>query len=229
MSAEVLVTGGTGVLGRQIAELLRSAGAGVRVMSRRGKPGTVRWDLLAGEGLERAVVVWIPSSTAPPARSARPGSGRGRDGTPAPRRREGGSIPLRLHIHRRHRPRILTVLPIELDTERVVADSPIPHTILRATQFYDLVLMVMRFLGRLPVIPLPFGFLGQPIDSGEVADLMVRLALSKPAGRVPDVGGPEVMTMEDAARTYLDVMGSRKRIAKSRFVARRPAPSAVAR
>ena len=55
MSPEILVTGGTGVLGRQIVERLGSAGAGVRVMSHSGKPGTLRGDLLTGEGVERAV------------------------------------------------------------------------------------------------------------------------------------------------------------------------------
>jgi uncharacterized protein YbjT (DUF2867 family) len=94
----------------------------------------------------------------------------------------------------------------------VVEGSPIPHTILRATQFYDLVLMALRFLGRAPVMPIPRGFLGQPVDAGEVADRLVELSLSGPAGRVPDIGGPEVGTLAGAARTYLKVTGLRRRI-----------------
>jgi uncharacterized protein YbjT (DUF2867 family) len=54
--------------------------------------------------------------------------------------------------------------------------------------------------------------LGQPIDSGEVADRMVELALSEPAGRVPDIGGPEVRTVEDMVRAYLKATGSRKKV-----------------
>ncbi len=81
--------------------------------------------------------------------------------------------------------------------ERVVEESPIPHTILRATQFYDLILMALRALERLPV---PEGFLGQPIDAGEVAKRPVGLALSEPTGRVRVVGGPEVRTLDDAVR-----------------------------
>jgi len=101
---------------------------------------------------------------------------------------------------------------IKLETERVVEGSPVPNTILRATQFYDLVLRVLRFLDRLPVMVIPRGFLGQPIDAGEVADHLVELVLSEPAGRVPDIGGPEVGTLADAARDYLRVKGSRRRI-----------------
>jgi uncharacterized protein YbjT (DUF2867 family) len=67
-------------------------------------------------------------------------------------------------------------------------------------------------LGRLPVMPIPGGFLGQPIDAGEVAGRLVDIALSGPAGRVQDVGGPEVSTLAAAARTYLKVAGLRRRI-----------------
>jgi uncharacterized protein YbjT (DUF2867 family) len=101
---------------------------------------------------------------------------------------------------------------IKLETERVVEDGLIPYTILRATQFYDLVLMALRFLDRLPAMVVPRGFLGQPIDTGEVAERLVELALSGSAGRVPDIGGPEVGTLADAARDYLQAKGSRRRI-----------------
>jgi uncharacterized protein YbjT (DUF2867 family) len=101
---------------------------------------------------------------------------------------------------------------IKLETERVVEAAPVPHTILRATQFYDLVLMAMRFLDRLPLMVVPRGFLGQPIDAGEVAGRLVELALSGPAGRAPDIGGPEVRTLADAARGYLQSKGSGRRI-----------------
>jgi uncharacterized protein YbjT (DUF2867 family) len=100
---------------------------------------------------------------------------------------------------------------IKLDTERVIESSPVPYTILRATQFYDLVLMAVRFLERMPIMFVPNGFPGQPIDAGEVAGRMVELALSDPAGRVPDIGGPEVRTVADIVRGYLEVRGRQKR------------------
>jgi hypothetical protein len=40
----------------------------------------------------------------------------------------------------------------------------------------------------------------------------VELALSRPMGRVPDIGGPEVRTLADAARGYLRAKGSTRRI-----------------
>jgi nucleoside-diphosphate-sugar epimerase len=54
-ASEVLVTGGTGVLGSRVVERLGSAGIEARVLSRSGRYGTYKGDLLTGEGLDLAV------------------------------------------------------------------------------------------------------------------------------------------------------------------------------
>ena len=41
-ASEILVTGGTGLLGGPVVERLRAGGRAVRVMSRGGRAGTVR-------------------------------------------------------------------------------------------------------------------------------------------------------------------------------------------
>jgi uncharacterized protein YbjT (DUF2867 family) len=74
------------------------------------------------------------------------------------------------------------------------------------------VLRALRILDRLPALLVPRGFVGQPVDSGEVADRLIELALAPPAGRVPDVGGPEILSSSELARTYLEVAGLRKRL-----------------
>jgi uncharacterized protein YbjT (DUF2867 family) len=110
---------------------------------------------------------------------------------------------------------------MKLETERIVERSEVPWTILKATQFHGLVLRLIQRLDRLPVVmPVPRGFL-QPIDAGEVADRTAKLAA--PAGRVPDVGGPEVRTFADLARSYFQAAGRRKRVVEE------PVPSKIAR
>jgi uncharacterized protein YbjT (DUF2867 family) len=91
----------------------------------------------------------------------------------------------------------------KLAAERVVADSGLPWTTLRATQFHDLILMTARQMARLPVIPVPAGFRFQPVDAGEVAARLVELALGTPAGRVPDMAGPRVYEMRELIRGYV--------------------------
>jgi len=89
--------------------------------------------------------------------------------------------------------------------ENVVADSGLPWTTLRATQFHDLMLMVARQLAKLPVIPVPAGFRFQPVDAGEVAARLVELSLGKPSGLVPDIAGPRVYGVAELLRGYLRV------------------------
>jgi uncharacterized protein YbjT (DUF2867 family) len=211
---QVLVTGGTGVLGRRVVERLTSEGIGARVYSRSGRPGTIRGDILTGAGLKPAVdgVDTIIHCASSPFRKARQVDIEGTKRLLQAAAEAGVSHLAYISIVGIDRAQSYPYYRIKLETERVVEAGPIPYTILRATQFYDLVLMVLRFLDRLPVLAIPRGFLGQPIDAGEVAGRLVELARSGPAGRVPDIGGPEMSTMAGAARDYLRVKGSRKRI-----------------
>ena len=212
--AQVLVTGGTGVLGRRVVERLGSEGIRARVFSRSGKPGTMKGDLRTGEGLESAlqnVEIIIHCATSPFRRARQvdvEGTGRLLEAAAE----SGVSHLLYISIVGIDRASSYPYYRIKLETERVVEDGPIPYTILRATQFYDLVLMALRFLDRLPAMVVPRGFLGQPIDAGEVAGCLVQLALSGPSGRATDIGGPEVRTLAYAARGYLRARGSLKRI-----------------
>ncbi|MER6943337.1 hypothetical protein ABT294_04865 [Nonomuraea sp. NPDC000554] len=89
------------------------------------------------------------------------------------------------------------------DAERVVAESGVPWTTLRATQFHDWVLMTMRLMAKMPVMPLWAGVRFQPVDAREVASRLVELALGKAAGLVPDLAGPRVYGMDELARSYL--------------------------
>ena len=78
--------------------------------------------------------------------------------------------------------------------ERIVEDSGLPWTTLRATQFHDLTLMVAKQLAKMPVIPVPAGVRLQPIDAGEVAtrlDRGQRLA-AEPGIVRPDAGPVDV-------------------------------------
>ena len=71
----------------------------------------------------------------------------------------------------------------KLEAEGVVAESGLPWTTLRATQFYELIAKGATRLAKLPVIPVPAGFVVQPVDSGEAAARLAELALgSRPAG-----------------------------------------------
>lgn len=70
----------------------------------------------------------------------------------------------------------------KLAAEQVVADSGLPWTTVRATQFYDLFLMTARKMASLPVLPVPAGFRFQPVDAGEVAARLAEWRSARPEG-----------------------------------------------
>jgi uncharacterized protein YbjT (DUF2867 family) len=213
VASPILVTGGTGTLGRLVVARFREAGCDVRLLSRRSRESnegveSVTGDLATDEGTEAAVagaevIVHCAGSskgdedkTRHLARAASRAGARhlvyisvvGAD-----------RIPVASGIDRA----MFGYFASKLAAERVVAESGLPWTTLRATQFHDLTLMTAQQMARLPLIPVPAGFRFQPVDAGEVADRLVELALGAPAGLVPDIGGPRVYAMAELVRTYV--------------------------
>jgi uncharacterized protein YbjT (DUF2867 family) len=213
MTSPILVTGGTGTLGRHVVPRLRAAGCDVRVLSRHRHPPEdgvefMTGDLATGEGAQAAVagvgtVVHL-------AGSAKGDEDKARNLVRAASRAGvrhlvyisvvgSDRIPVTSGVDRA----MFGYFAAKRAAEQVVADSGLPWTMMRATQFHDLVLMVARQLAKLPVLPVPAGFRFQPVDADEVAAQLVELTLGPPAGLVPDLGGPRVYRGADLVRGYL--------------------------
>jgi uncharacterized protein YbjT (DUF2867 family) len=211
MTSPILLTGGTGTLGRLVVPLLRDAGYDVRVLSRHShEPGDgveyVTGDLLEGEGIEPAVdgaelilhLAGGPKGDEEATRNLVRAASR-------------AGVQHLVYISVIGADRVpLGYFRSKLGAERAVADSGVPWTTLRAAQFHDLVLTVVQKMAKLPVVPVPGGLRFQPVDSGEVAARLVGLTLGKPAGLVPDLAGPKVYGMAELVRGYLQARGKRR-------------------
>lgn len=90
----------------------------------------------------------------------------------------------------------------KLEVERRVEGSGLPWTILRATQFHELVDRGLSMQRRLPAVVVP-ALRFQPVAACEVAGPLAGLALGPPAGRAPDVAGPEIRPARDLAGSWL--------------------------
>lgn len=204
----ILVTGGTGTLGNAVVARLGSA----RVLSRRPGPNRMVGDLSTGAGLTPALsevdtVIHCATSL------------RKLDVTHARRLIEACAA---------SRPHIVYVsivgieeIPLsyyraKLAVERLLAGSGLPHTVLRATQFHDLILRLFTLQRWSPALFVPSGARFQPVDVADVARRLVSLAAGAPAGRVEDFGGPEVRPIRDLARAYLASRHLRRPIASVR-------------
>ncbi len=95
--------------------------------------------------------------------------------------------------------------------EAIVAESGIPFTILRATQFHDFVAMFLRPQRLLPWMTV-LDFECQPIAVEEAAARLAELAAAPPAGRVADIGGPEHLHFRTLAEQWQAAQGTRKKI-----------------
>jgi uncharacterized protein YbjT (DUF2867 family) len=220
MTQPLLVTGGTGTLGRLVVPLLREAGHQVRVLSRRGhEPGDgIEFrigDLATGEGVEGAVdgVETIVHC----AGSSKGDEDKARNLVRAAERAGMGHLvnisvvgAERVPVVSRVDRTMFGYFASKRAAEEVVAGSAVPWTTLRATQFHDLMLMVARGLSKLPVIPVPAGFRFQPVDTKEVAERLVELSLGEPSGLATDMAGPRVYGIAEMIRGYLQA-GHRRR------------------
>jgi uncharacterized protein YbjT (DUF2867 family) len=220
MTTPVLLTGGTGTLGRHVAPLLREAGCSVRVLSRSAHEGAeglefVVGDLTTGQGIDAAV---DGTSTVVHCAGTSAGDEIKTRNLVGPATRAGvrhlvyisvvgaDLVPVLSRLDRA----MFGYFASKRAAERIVIESGLPWTTLRATQFHDLVLAVVRQMAKLPVIPVPAGRF-QPVDAGDVAARLVELALGTPAGFVPDIGGPRVYTMAELLGGYLSATGRRSR------------------
>lgn len=224
-----LLTGATGTLGTELRPRLRSAGHEVRAASRDPpvQDTTDQWvalDLAGGTGIEDAVAgvdVVVHAASAPQG-DTEAVDVRGTERLLEAAAAAGVSNFLYVSIVG------VDEVPYsyfehKVAAEELVTGSPVPSTIVRETQFYPFVVELLGLVSWLPVWPVPTSWKLQPIDTGEAADAIVEHATTEAAGRVPDVGGPDVRTFGELARAYRESRGVR------RPVVRLPLPGKMAR
>src|SRR5258708_27140422 len=199
----IVVTGGTGGLGRRVVARLRDQGRDVRVLSRH--PGDSQagveytaGDLEANEGVEKA------SSGAEIVVDCA-GVGKIKEDTAQAQNlvvaaKRGGvrhlvsisvvgaeRIPVRSAVDRA----TFAYFASQRAKELVIEQSGLPWTNLPATQFYDgFILVMVRAMAKMPIVPLPAGTRFQPVEAYEGADALPELAPGATAGQVPDIPGP---------------------------------------
>jgi uncharacterized protein YbjT (DUF2867 family) len=211
MTSPILITGGTGTLGRHMVPLLHEAGHKVRVLSRGNhEPGDgieyVTGDLLTGEGIESAIygaetILHLAGGPKGDEEATRN----------LVRAASQAGVQHLVYISVIGADRVpLGWFRSKLGAERAITESGVPWTTLRAAQFHDLVLAMAQKMAKLPLIPVPGGLRFQPVDSRDVAARLVELTLNEPAGLVPDLAGPRVYGMGDLIRGYLQARGKRR-------------------
>ena len=204
----IAIVGGTGTLGSHITAELSERGHDVRVLSRRSPQFPV--DLSSGQGLAAAIescdAVVDASNAAAPRRAAQvlvDGSRR--------------LLALERDSGVRHHVGISIVgcerVPVgyyraKAAQEQVVSGGQVPWSLVRATQFHELIAMMLAAAAKWRVLPIPAARL-QTVAAAEVARVVADVAEGESVrGRI-QVAGPQVMTAAELARTWQSVTGRR--------------------
>ena len=86
--------------------------------------------------------------------------------------------------------------------EKLIKASPIPYTIVRATQFFEFVGGIADSATNGQTVRLP-SVLFQPILSDDVASALAKIARAKPVNGIIELAGPEAIPFDEIVRQYL--------------------------
>jgi uncharacterized protein YbjT (DUF2867 family) len=210
----IAVIGGTGLAGRHTVEALARDGHEPRVVAR-----STGADVLTGEGLDAAlegVDAVVDATNLPAAEPAEAIAlyGAATETLLAAERRRG----VRHHV-------LLSILGVDRiegnahyagkrRQEALLAEGPVPATIVRAAQFHEFAEAVVSRTRRgdeAAVAPL----LIQPVAAADVGAVLAEVAAGPPPGERLDLAGPRPEDLVDMARRVMAAKGDPIRVLPS--------------
>lgn len=204
---KIVIVGGTGRVGRQVANQLECEGHEVVIASPRRGVNTV-----TGEGLAQAlvgseVVVDVSNSPTQEDQAAREFFTRSAQNIASGAARAGVKHLIALSIVGADRIEGSGYFEGKVAQELIYRDSGVPYTILRATQFFELIEAIAEFGtrqdGSVRVPTVAF----QPLAASDAATEVARLALSAPVQATVELAGPERRGMAEFLAVFLAQRG----------------------
>ncbi len=211
----ILITGGTGTLGKEIVRQLLGKGYFVDVLSSRKNPnlplgarvftGDLMYRASIGAAVAHADVIVHCASNS---QNAKEVDIEGTKNLIASVRKEQLKHFIYISIAGVDKSSF-PYYKVKYEVEKIIQESTLPFTNLRATQFHHFVLH--RIIGPShtggSVIKVPKGLRFQSIDIKDVANRVIELIAGGPTASTITIGGPEILTIEDMTHIYLQALG----------------------
>src|SRR5437867_8926418 len=208
---KIIVIGGTGLIGAKVVKNLRDKGHEVVAASPSKGINTV-----TGEGLAQALAgaqVVVDVANAPSWEDKAvleffETSGRNRRAAEGD---AGVGHHVALSVVGTDRLLASGYFRAKMAQENQIKASPIPYTIIRATQFFEFVGGIAQSATEGQTVRLP-PVLMQPIVSDDVASVMADAALAEPLNGTVELAGPEPIRQDDLVRQFLNATGDARTV-----------------
>lgn len=206
---KILVIGGTGLIGKEVCKKLKNTGNEVIV----GAPST-GIDILTGIGLAEAlsgtdIVIDLSNSKSPDGETALNFFSTAGRNLASAEKIAGIRHHLILSIVGTDRAQHIGYLQAKKQQEDSIAESGIPYTIIRSTQFHEHVAAIIAVQGddrTVQVSAMDY----QPIAAEDVVNYVVKFALEEPKNRIVEIAGPDRGPMNEFVAKFLQYRGDDK-------------------
>jgi len=99
----------------------------------------------------------------------------------------------------------------KLAQETLIKASPIPYTIVRATQFFEFVGGIAQAATEGQTVRVPAAMM-QPIVSDDVAAVVANVALAEPLNDIVETAGPDPIRQDELVRQFLKATGDSRKV-----------------
>ena len=199
---KIVVIGGTGLIGSRVADKLKQKGHQVIAAAPSTGVNTVTGEGLAEVLAGAAVVVDVANSPSFEEKAAMDFFQSAGKNLTAAETAAGVKHHVALSVVGTDRLQDSGYFRAKLAQERLIESSPIPYTLIHATQFFEFVRAIAQFSTYGDTVRLP-PVLFQPMAAEDVASAIADAALSEPANDTTEIAGPDTFTLDEPVRRAL--------------------------
>jgi len=208
---KIVVIGGSGLIGSRVVARLRDAGHEVVAASPKSGANSV-----TGEGLAAALdgagaVVDVSNSPSWEEQAVREFFEKSTRNLLQSELAAGVKHHVALSVVGAERLTDSGYMKAKVVQESLIKTSPVPYTILRATQFLEFVEGIATSFTAGDVARVPTAGI-QPVAADDVAALLADIAVEQPVNGTLELGGPEPFAMDDLVRRYFEATGVTRQI-----------------
>jgi uncharacterized protein YbjT (DUF2867 family) len=199
----IVVIGGTGLIGSKVVEKLKQKGHDVVAAAPNTGVNTITGEGLADALAGAQVVVDVANSPSFEDQAAMDFFQTAGKNLTVAEKAAGIKHHVALSVVGTDRLQDSGYFRAKLAQEKIIKSSPIPYTLIRATQFFEFVRSIPQFSTEGNTVRLP-PVLFEPMAADDVASTLAEAALAEPVNDTIEIAGPDTFTLDEPVRKVLE-------------------------